>query len=318
MMCARATSAFLVPRRAVQWTFEQAAGPVISGAQANNTWTTSGVFHVQLTATDSLGRQTVDSFTVPVGDVPPVLTLYPAPPSDDTGCVGFCNIYAVAVGSTTALELHERVGSPAGVAFTLAQQVELLAAAGIHAPAPRMVARGFDAAERASARGHCVTQIYAASIRSRLAAGDDAGAATTMEAARVYDATCPPCPVCRVDLYEAFAAYALEFGELDLAQSYVDLASPLADWARNHPGRARLGRARGQIHAARGEMADAERCLLEAADSFQAVGDMYDLALTLQTLATCDGRQDRAELLRQAEVTLAAYRSVPLAAITGA
>jgi DNA-binding SARP family transcriptional activator len=216
-----------------------------------------------------------------------------------------------------ALELHERVGSPAGVAYTLARQVELLAAAGIHAPVPRLVERGIEAAERASVRGHCATQVYTAGIRSRLAAGDDTGAATLVEAARAHDATCPPCPVCRVDLYEALAACSIEFGELELAQSHIDPALSLADLARNHPGRARLIRARGRIHAARGETAEAERCLLEAAGTFRRVGDQYDLARTFQTLAALAGRQDRAELLRQAEATLAAYRAVPLAAITG-
>ena len=225
---------------------------------------------------------------------------------------------SVAVESlTTALELHERIGSPSGIAYTLAQQVDLLTAAGRHAHAPRLVEQGIEAAERASVRGHCLTQLYTAGIRSRLAAGDDAGVATLVETATAHDAACGPCPICRVDLYEALAACSLEFGELDQAQTYVDQALPLADSARNRPGRARLVRARGQIHVAQGETTEAERCFQEAAGIFRTLGDHYDLARTLQVLATLDGRQDRADLLRQAEATLAAYRSVPIDAITG-
>jgi hypothetical protein len=76
-----------------QWTFEMPAGPSTclvncsgpptvsaSGATVSNTWTTSGTFHVQLTATDAQGRQTVDTFPVSVGEVAPTMALAPACP----------------------------------------------------------------------------------------------------------------------------------------------------------------------------------------------------------------------------------------------
>ena len=42
-----------------------------SGAQVTQTWSTSGVFEVQLTATDSAGQTAVQTFSVSVGDVTP-------------------------------------------------------------------------------------------------------------------------------------------------------------------------------------------------------------------------------------------------------
>ena len=99
-----------------QWQFEQPSSSIIivigggvsydytapvSGPAASYTWTTSGTFHVQLTATDSAGKQTVDTFTVTVGDVGPTLTLYPPP--GPLGCIALCNTYTVPLGSVTTL-----------------------------------------------------------------------------------------------------------------------------------------------------------------------------------------------------------------------
>jgi tetratricopeptide (TPR) repeat protein len=213
-----------------------------------------------------------------------------------------------------ALELHERIGSPTGVAYTLAQQVELLTAAGVHAPAPRLAERGIEAAHRAAMRDHCLRQLYAAGIRNRIGAGDAVGALALVEAIRAHTATSPPCAVCQVELCEALATFHLKSGEPEKALPHVEQARQLTGYAQSRPGRARLARAHGQIHAARGEPAEAERCLLEAAGLFRALGDQYDLALTLQALAAVDGGEGRTEPLRQAEAILDRYRSPSIAA----
>lgn len=215
-----------------------------------------------------------------------------------------------------ALELHESIGSQAGMAYTLAQQVELLTAAGVYAPATQLIERGVEAAYRAAMRDHCLRQLYAAGIRNRVAAGDVARAAELVEATHLHYATCPPCAVCRVELCEALAAFHVVTGELDQALAYINQAAQLTGYAQSGPGRARLARARGKIHAARGETSEAERYLLEAADHFRAVGAQYDMALTLQALAALDDGQDRTAMRRQAEETFIGYRSLPLAAVT--
>jgi uncharacterized protein YjbI with pentapeptide repeats len=71
----------------------------ISGNPVSYTWPTSGNLQVQLTATDTQNRSTVDTFVVSVGDVPPTLTLAPACPNTPA-----CDTHTVALGSTTSLQ----------------------------------------------------------------------------------------------------------------------------------------------------------------------------------------------------------------------
>ena len=109
-----------------QWQFEDKAGlgtltcdlqgnctpainytAPIAGANVSHVFPTSGTFHVQLTATDSAGKQAVNTFTLNIADVPPQLSIYPpGVPSPYTICVPspcHLNVFAVAVGSPTIL-----------------------------------------------------------------------------------------------------------------------------------------------------------------------------------------------------------------------
>jgi hypothetical protein len=64
-------------------------GSPVSGSQAtqeSNTWQGAGTFHVQVTVTDSAGKQTVNTFTVTVADVAPTLALTPGGPATDPLC----------------------------------------------------------------------------------------------------------------------------------------------------------------------------------------------------------------------------------------
>jgi hypothetical protein len=98
-----------------QWRFEMPSNTIIIGCgsppclnwsapvsdtdgQESYTWTTSGSFHVEVTATDEQGRSTMDIFVVTVGDVPPTLAPAPLCPSTPS-----CNVYSAALGSATAL-----------------------------------------------------------------------------------------------------------------------------------------------------------------------------------------------------------------------
>ncbi|HEX2281459.1 MAG TPA: BTAD domain-containing putative transcriptional regulator [Thermomicrobiales bacterium] len=214
-----------------------------------------------------------------------------------------------------SMELHERIGSPAGMAYTIAQQAALLTAAGVHAPVPQLVERGVDVAGRASIRDHCLTQLYTAGIRSLLETGDLAGAGALAGTAKAHDDESAPCAVCRVDLYEALAAHQLATGSPETAMAYIDGALQLADYAHNAPGRATLVRMRGHVHRANDELVEAERCFAEAAQIFLSVGDHYDLARTLHSMGTLDDAPGRDALRVQADEVLRRYRDPALAAV---
>lgn len=219
---------------------------------------------------------------------------------------------------SSALDLHQRIGSPAAAAYTLACQINLFTATGNYDPAWRLVEQGVELAEQAAIRDHCLTQIYTAAIRNRLEAGDGTTPQLRelVEAARAHDAGSPPCALCRPDLYEALAACSLMDGKPGEAATYIEEALPLIDFAQNRPGRARLLRMQARIYAAQDNTSEAGRCLLEAAALFREAGDRYDLARTLQEWGRLGdgGSGERAGMLQEADEIMNRYRDVQISA----
>lgn len=215
-----------------------------------------------------------------------------------------------------SLALHERLGSSTGVACTRAVQLELLTAAGVHAP--ELLELGLVAAEQAAIREHCLAQLHTAGIRNHLRASDEAAATAIAEVAIAHDAATPPCGVCQIDADEALASLFLALGEPRRAMPFLEQAMQLADFVHSEPGRARLLRRRGQLHVAQGESAEAERCLTEAARIFRAVGDRYDLAPTLRASSELVAAPDRAALRAEAETILSTYRCPELSTLVRA
>jgi DNA-binding SARP family transcriptional activator len=213
-----------------------------------------------------------------------------------------------------ALKLHERIGSSAGVAYTLAQQLKLLTAAGLYESAPSLVERAADAALQSAMRDHSLSQIFTAGLHNRLAAGDAKGAEALAEAASAHIEHSPPCAVCRVDLFEALATFALQRSAFDEARSHIEQGQRIAGYARNLSGQARLTRMAGLLEAAHGETARARQRLDEAADHFRMGENQYELGLTLQAIAKLSAGFDSAQLRNQSDTLLAPYRASALAA----
>lgn len=219
-----------------------------------------------------------------------------------------------------ALELNRRIGSPAGIAYTLSCQIELLTAAEDYDTAWQLVERGFEVSNQAAVSDHCLSQLYTTAIRNRLRADDSAGASELVEAAKAHDAAAGLCPICRPDLYESLAAYHIASAEPDLARHYIDQALQIVDYAQDRPGRAALLRLLAQVHAGAGDNNEAGRCLLEAVGIFREIGDQYHLARTLQTWGELGGvgyRQDPDSLTREADEILDKYRIYGTSSVAG-
>jgi tetratricopeptide (TPR) repeat protein len=184
-----------------------------------------------------------------------------------------------------ALALHERIGSPAGSAYTLARQATLLTAHGDGRAGWSLIQRGLEAAEQAAVRDHCLQRLYGAGIWNRLDAGDLANAGDLVRAAQEREAESATCTVCSVQLYPAVASFYLASGDFEKAGAYTEKARRLAVAGHNQGGEAEALRVEGQIHAARGEIVQAEECLQQAAAIFRTHERRYDLALTLQAWA---------------------------------
>jgi tetratricopeptide (TPR) repeat protein len=177
-----------------------------------------------------------------------------------------------------AVELNERIGSPAGVAYALATRAELRTAEGDLDGGWEDVLRGLEASARASIRDHCLMSNQAAGIRNRIAASlvGDAVAA---------DEEAGPCFICRPELYAAVASFHMAAGEPEEAAEWIERALALAELSELRPGVAGALLVRGRIEASRGEPERARDSLLRAAEIFGELGHEAELSRTRAALA---------------------------------
>lgn len=236
----------------------------------------------------------------------------------DLRCVAVChyalgsmeflrtNLQEAARHLGRALELHHRIGSPAGEAYTLAREALLHTARGELEAGWRAVERGLEAAAQAAVRDHCLMRLYAAGLWNRLEARDRTRAERLARAGLDLEAQGTLCPVCSVQFYPALAAFRLEQGELEDALAYAQKAQKFAETFQNQPGLAQARWVEGRALAARGELEAARWAYRQAEAGFRSLGHAYDLALVLSSLAQLPGEQAHAAEARR---LLAALRS---------
>jgi tetratricopeptide (TPR) repeat protein len=192
---------------------------------------------------------------------------------------------AAAQSLDAAIELNERIGSPAGLAYALATRAELRTAAGDLDGGWEDVVRGLEASGRASIRDHCLMSNQAAGIRNRVVAGDLKRAASLVRDAVAADDAAGPCFICRPELYAAVASFHLAAGGQEEAAEWIDQALALAEVGEYRPGVAGALVVRGRIEAARGEPERARDSLQRAAEIFGELGHQADSSRTRDALA---------------------------------
>jgi len=192
---------------------------------------------------------------------------------------------AAARSLDAAVELNERIGSPAGVAYALATRAELRTVAGDLDGGWQDVLRGLDASGRASIRDHCLMSNQAAGIRNRVVAGDLERANSLLRDALAADDEAGPCFICRPELYAAVASFHLAAGGQEEAAEWIERAVVLAEQGEYRPGVAGALLVRGRIEAARGEPERARDSLQRAAEIFGELGHEADVSRTRDVLA---------------------------------
>jgi tetratricopeptide (TPR) repeat protein len=192
---------------------------------------------------------------------------------------------AAARSLDASVELNERIGSPAGVAYALATRAELRTAAGDLDGGWEDVLRGLEASGRASIRDHCLMSNQASGIRNRVAAGDLERAASLVLDAVAADDEAGPCFICRPELYAAVASFHLAAGGHEEAAEWIDRALDLAEQGEHRPGIAGALLVRARIEAARGEPERARDSLQQAAEIFGELGHEADVSRTRDALA---------------------------------
>jgi hypothetical protein len=130
----------------------------------------------------------------------------------DLRCVAICQ-YALGTihlwqGDTAtalkrldeSLALHDKVGSPAGMAYALARRAALHTLANALELGWQSVQKGIEHAQRASIRDHCLQRLYGVGIWNRLQARDTKQVVDLVAQSEALLEANGPCTACGLDL----------------------------------------------------------------------------------------------------------------------
>lgn len=152
-----------------------------------------------------------------------------------------------------SLALHDKVGSPAGMAYALARRAVLHTLANAVEPGWQSVRQGVEQAQLASIRDHCLQRLYGVGIWNRLLACDAAQVAELVARSEALLEASGPCTACSVELYPWLALHYLEGGDLERAAHCAERLEQLAAKTGNPVGEASAAVVRAGVERSRGD-----------------------------------------------------------------
>ncbi len=183
----------------------------------------------------------------------------------DMRCVAICQ-YALGTihlwqgDSATALieldaslALHDKVGSPAGMAYALARRAVLHTMENAVDLGWHSVQRGIEQAERASIRDHCLQRLFGIGIWNRLQAHADEQVSELVSRSEALLAANGPCTACSLDLYPWLALYYLERNDVDRVARCAECLERLVAKTGNPVGETFAAIVRSGAELARGD-----------------------------------------------------------------
>jgi hypothetical protein len=137
-----------------------------------------------------------------------------------------------------SLALHERVGSPAGMAYALARKGVLHTMRGATELGWQAVQEGVTYAQQAAVRDHCLQRLYGVGIWNRLEADDLTGTRSLVDKSTELLDDTGACAACALELFPWMAYFYLRSGDITRAQECGVAVSELAAMTGNPVGRA--------------------------------------------------------------------------------
>jgi DNA-binding SARP family transcriptional activator len=161
----------------------------------------------------------------------------------------------------SSLELHEQVGSPAGMAYSLARKSVLHTLTGANTLGWQAIQDGISYAKQAAVRDHCLQRLYGVGIWNRIEADDVEQARKIVEKSEELLDEKGACGACALELYPWMAYYYLQTGQLERARECGDAVSQLAEKTDNPIGKAISSMIESSLCITERERERAEECL---------------------------------------------------------
>jgi len=184
-----------------------------------------------------------------------------------------------------SIRLHREIGAASGEALACQRLGVLLTAQGQLDEAKSILEEGLIAAERALLRAHCLTRIYAALARNRLAAGDLADADDALTQGLAMSERHGHCTTCDALLLPAAVSVRAARKDWAAAERYCAQLDEAAAQYASRTWVAMAKQSRGELAATQGELDEAIANFTEAKSAFALAGNHVESARCQTTIA---------------------------------
>lgn len=161
---------------------------------------------------------------------------------------------------SSSLKLHEQVGSPAGMAYSLARKSVLHTLMGANELGWQAIRDGLEYAGQAAVRDHCLQRLYGVGIWNRIEADDQSAAFEMVKKSEVLLSQSGACAACALELYPWLAYYYLANNQIEKARESGKAVSELAEKTGNPIGEAISAMIQSSLCVAEKDQEQAEVC----------------------------------------------------------
>jgi tetratricopeptide (TPR) repeat protein len=184
-----------------------------------------------------------------------------------------------------SIQIYREIGAASGEALACQRLGVLQTAQGQLAEGLVTLEEGVLAAERALMRAHCLTRLYAAMARNRLAAGDVEAAGQVLDLGLTMSERHGHCTTCDALLLPAAASVKVAKGDFLAAERFCQLLDEAAEQYASRLWLAMARQSRGELAAAQDRLDAALEYYTEAQAGFAASGNDYEAARCLSVIA---------------------------------
>jgi predicted negative regulator of RcsB-dependent stress response len=175
-----------------------------------------------------------------------------------------------------SIRLHREIGAASGEALACQRLGVLLTLQGRLDDAKAVLDEGLVVAERALLRAHCLTRLYAALARNRLAAGDLPAAEEALVQGLAMSERHGHCTTCNALLLPAAISVRARQEDWPAAEAFCQKLDEAAAEYGSRTWQAMARQARGELAAAQGKQDQALAAYSEAQWAFSAAGNLAE------------------------------------------
>jgi predicted negative regulator of RcsB-dependent stress response len=183
-----------------------------------------------------------------------------------------------------SIRLYREIGAASGEALACQRLGVLLTARGQLDEGLAVLFEGQAVAERALMRAHCLTRIYAATARNRLAANDLSAADQTLSLGLEMSERHGNCTTCDALLLPIAVSVRVAQGAFDSAEAFCRQLDTAAEQYGGHMWVAMAQQSRGELATAQGRLEEALNHYTVAYESFKLAAHRYEAARCLSAI----------------------------------